>query len=129
MEGIVNWEKLISSANLDPEVGIAIAKLTGDVEFAMYVTRISPGKKVGAHAHSHGHEIYQILEGTGTISMSPENGAVKTDRFVSKGDFFTIPPGTFHQLKNTGTQDLILVFGCPETHLSTDRILATSDLI
>lgn len=122
MLDIKNWEQAIEIAIMDPSVGISSARLSGDDNFAMYVTRIAPNKKVGAHVHAEGLEIYQILSGYGTMATANSIGT-KFLNSVKEGDFFTVPQGIIHQLKNTGSTDLILVFGCPITHLSTDRVL------
>lgn len=128
---IVNWKQALETAEADPAVKIRIAPLTKNEAFSMYVTEIAPGGKVGAHYHREGIEVYEILKGKGTLHTAipnQENIPVNTkSQHVEAGDFFEINPGTIHQLENTGDGPLVLVFGCPTTHLSTDRII-TEDL-
>jgi mannose-6-phosphate isomerase-like protein (cupin superfamily) len=129
---ITNWEKALNHAKADSAVGIRIAPLTEDIYFGMYVTEILPSKKVGAHYHQEGIEVYSILSGYGILHTAlPDHQNDPIDirsKPVKAGDFFNIHPGVIHQLANTGNEPLILVFGCPASHLSSDRIL-TEDLI
>jgi mannose-6-phosphate isomerase-like protein (cupin superfamily) len=125
---IIHWEKALESAVLDPAVGIRIAKLTADTqEFCLYATELLPGKKVGAHYHGNGTEIYQILKGKGTLyTGEPAEGkACKNIQSnpVKAGDCFNINANTAHQLVNTGDESLVLIFGCSPKHLSTDRTI------
>lgn len=130
----VNYIEALQSAVLDPSVGIQITPLTsGNQEFCLFVTNILPGKKVGAHYHQHGVEIYGIMQGNGQLFTSDqideENRChqIKSTT-VQAGDFFNINAGTAHQLINTGSEPLVLIFGCPPSHLNSDRVL-THDLI
>jgi mannose-6-phosphate isomerase-like protein (cupin superfamily) len=129
---IKNWKKSLEKTETDKEVGIKIADLTGNETFSMYVTEIPPKAKINAHYHENGIEIYQILSGSGTMhTASPDkNGkAINIRRSpVSEGDFFTVEEKTIHQLENTGDIPLVLIFGCPRSHLGEDRKI-TSDLI
>lgn len=129
---VTNWQDVLSGAKADPAVGIRIAPLTQNEEFGMYVTEILPNKKVNAHYHQTGVEIYSILTGLGTLYtalLNHINEPIKIQtKTVAAGDFFNINPGVIHQLKNTGDKPLILVFGCPASHLSSDRVI-TLDLI
>jgi mannose-6-phosphate isomerase-like protein (cupin superfamily) len=124
-----NWKDALQSAILDPSVGIRIAPLTSEKEeFCLFVTEILPDKKVGAHYHQKGTEIYGILQGNGILkTASPIGGQRECQDIksitVKAGDFFNINSGTVHQLKNTGDGPLILIFGCHSTHLTSDRIL------
>jgi quercetin dioxygenase-like cupin family protein len=124
---VSNLFETIASAPLDPAVGIRVALLTGGEEFSLFGAEIAAGKRVGAHYHDSGLETYQIIEGSGTMHLgSPaQEGAVDwhTTMRVSRGDSFTVEPGEVHQLVNDGATRLVAVFGCPKTHLSTDRTM------
>jgi len=123
---INNLYDVIESAPLDEAVGIRIAPLTGSADFSLLVAEIAPKKKVGAHYHEFGIEIYQILEGEGVMHIGrPEAGsrvAWSTSFHVTKGDCFTVKEGDVHQLENTGNRRLIIVVGCATAHVTTDRI-------
>ncbi len=129
---IINWEQVLKEGDIDPEVNIRITPLTKNPSFAMYVTEIAPASKVGAHYHQEGIEVYEILRGKGRLYTAlPDISNIPTSivsQQVTAGDFFEIPPGCIHQLANIGDEPLILIFGCPATHLSSDRII-TNDLM
>ncbi|MGD9873794.1 MAG: cupin domain-containing protein [Kiritimatiellia bacterium] len=124
---IKNIYEQIKSAPLDPAVGIRVVPLTGGDDFSLFAAEIGPKKRVGAHYHAAGGEIYQIVEGSGTIHIGKPAGAGKTDWLtaaaVKKGDCFTIQEGEVHQLVNDQDERLIALFGCPKSHLSTDRTM------
>jgi quercetin dioxygenase-like cupin family protein len=128
---VTNWREALNKAKADPAVGIRIAPLTQNETFGMYVTEILPNKKVTAHYHQEGIEIYSILAGNGMLyTASPNRQNEPTyiqEKAVKTGDFFNIEPGVIHQLVNLGQDPLILVFGCPGSHLSSDRVI-TKDL-
>ncbi len=127
---IRNWRTVLGAAELDPAVNIRIAALTDNTEFNLYVTEILPGLSVGAHSHNEGIEVYEILQGMGvlhTLKITNENTKAPEliqHTTVKAGDFFEIPARVIHQLENNGNTPLILIFGCPPAHLSTDRVLA-----
>ncbi|HUW63621.1 MAG TPA: cupin domain-containing protein [Spirochaetia bacterium] len=116
-----------ASGKVDPQVGIDIAKIAGDEQLGLYCATLGPHKKVGAHFHKEGVEIYLIVEGSGIIhtGISAINGQVSWNPSVpvQKGDVFSITPGQVHQLENTGDDNLLLVFGCPASHLGNDRTM------
>lgn len=124
---IQNIYEQIKSAPLDPEVGIRVVPLTGDEAFSLFAAEIGPHKRVGAHFHATGAEIYQIVEGSGEIHIGNPIGEGKTDWRISaavkKGDCFTIQAGEVHQLVNDRNERLVALFGCPTSHLSTDRTM------
>ena len=124
---INNIYKKISSAIVDYAVGIKIVTLAGDDAFSFYAAEIGPHKKVGAHYHAEGAEIYQIVEGSGIIHIGKNINKDKITWIksakVKKGDCFTIQAGEAHQLINDREKRLILLFGCPKTHVTTDRTI------
>lgn len=93
----------------------------------MYAAELGPYKKVGAHYHVAGVEIYQIVEGNGVIHIGKPIGDGKTNWIssakVKEGDCFTIQAGEVHQLINDQECRLIALFGCPKSHLSNDRTM------
>lgn len=122
-----NLYERISFAELDEAVGIRVAYLTGNDEFSLFCAEIGPYKRVGAHYHTLGIEIYQIVEGNGTMFTGKPNinNNVTWNKplKVKKGDCFTINEGEVHQLINKCGGKLIAIFGCPKSHLSSDRIV------
>jgi len=124
---VTNLYEKIKNATLDDVVGIRVALLTGSDEFSLFGAEIAPRKKVGAHYHQSGIEIYQIVEGNGMMhtGMPNDNNHVNWHNSVSvkKGDCFTVNEGEVHQLVNEIDSELIVIIGCPKAHLSTDRIV------
>jgi mannose-6-phosphate isomerase-like protein (cupin superfamily) len=122
---ITNLVTALESAVLDSSVGIAHASLAGDADFRLHITKLLPGAKVKAHRHLQGEELYIISSGSGTLYTGTVNEAGAEDWnepiTVQDGDTFSIAPRMLHQLHNTGTTPLVLIFGCPDSHLSTDR--------
>ena len=117
----------IKSAPLDPAVGIRVVPLVGDDSFTLFAAEIGPHKRVGAHFHGAGLEIYQIVEGRGDMHVGKPIGdgqtAWRAAAAVQKGDCFTVQEGEVHQLINDHDEPLIALFGCPKSHLSTDRTM------
>lgn len=124
-----NWRTALEQAVRDPKVGIRIARLCGDDQFGLYVASVPD--RVGCHVHFHGSETYEILEGKGELHLGfvhgREHGSVewRKPEPVEAGDAFMIEQGFAHQLRNKGKGDLVIVFGCPPSHLDNhlDRLM------
>ncbi|WP_366921808.1 cupin domain-containing protein [Metallumcola ferriviriculae] len=124
-----NIKDALLVAKRDEAVGIKIVRLTGNDTFAFYAAEIDGYKPVGAHYHTNGIEIYQIVEGQGEMYIgSPEADAHVAWRnpiVVTTGDCFTVKANQAHQLVNSRPERLIILFACPYSHISTDRIIVT----
>lgn len=121
---VENLFRCIQKAPLDKKGGIRITRVTGDETTSFYAAEIAPGTNLRPHYHEHGIELYQILEGTGTMKTGKRIGSVvRWDRefSVGKGDCFTIDAGMVHQLANPGTKPLLAAFVCPTAHVGNDR--------
>jgi len=124
-----NWKHALEQAVRDPKVGIRIAPLCGDEHFGLYVASVPD--RVGCHVHFHGIETYEILEGTGELHLGfvrdrkPGPIEWQAPEPVEAGDVFVIGPGYAHQLRNKGEGDLVILFGCPPSHVdsSLDRLM------
>lgn len=129
-QSVSNLYEALESAEFDPAVGIRLAHLTGNGGFSLYAAEIAPHKRVSAHFHNNGIETYQIIAGEGLMCLGKprQDGNVGwLQPFkIKRGDCFTIGERTVHQLFNTSDEKLIAVFGCPQSHLSTDRTLMKS---
>lgn len=74
----------------------------GGQPFDLQQRRVPPGAKVGPyHVHTLQWELYVVLAGNATVRSA---GASHP---VTAGDVFLQPPGTAHQIHNTGTADLV----------------------
>ncbi len=122
------WQTALEGAKEDPAVKIKIARVDGNSDWINHVASI--GNKIGCHFHSEGDELYQVVLGAGTLywgrveEVDGEFIVHKEDPVhVETGDSFNIPEGYAHQLAKTGTEPLVITFGCPESHVSTDRTM------
>ncbi|HZP60348.1 MAG TPA: cupin domain-containing protein [Opitutaceae bacterium] len=74
----------------------------GGHPFDLQLRRVPPGALVcPVHAHTVQWELFVVLGGTATVKSNGENHVVKT------GDAYLQPPGTAHQIINTGSEDFI----------------------
>lgn len=114
----------LSEAVPDPAVGISLAHLVGDELFSYYVTQVPPQSKLTAHYHQEDDELYQVIEGKGLIWLADvKNNKICEHHEIQAGDTFVVPALTVHQLVNPGTGPLIMMFGCPQSHITSDRKL------
>ena len=123
---IKNIYKELEKVTPDEKAGIKVDRLTGDDNVSVFVAEIAEHKWVKPHYHQKGVEIYHILDGRGLMKIGrggrAESRSPGSLEFpVEKGDCFSIPEKTVHQLANTGTARLCAMFICSPTHLSTDR--------
>lgn len=79
--------------------------------------RLSPGQSTTRHYHPQTEEIYYLLDGSGMMEL---NGETRT---VGPGDCIAIPPGSKHQLTNTGSGPLILLCCCVPAYEHADTVL------
>ena len=121
-----NWKSALLQAQLDPVVGIRHAALSGDAQYRLHVAAIPT--QVGCHFHLKGDEDYAIVSGQGTLhwgKVRSQNGVHEitweTPLDVQVGDRFVIPAGYAHQLRKRGHDELVIVFGCPDSHLDNTK--------
>lgn len=76
----------------------------------LVVMTIQPGDAIGAETHERGDQILSFISGTGEAVIAGETQA------VGPGDVVAVPAGTHHDLRNTGSEPLVLatVYGPPE---------------
>ncbi len=79
--------------------------------------RLPPGASTTGHHHLKTEEIYYILEGEGLMRIGEER------QHVVPGDAIAIPPGTFHQITNTGQALLKFLCCCTPTYEHEDTVL------
>ncbi len=73
------------------------------------------------HKHYKSEEIYHITAGTGLMTV----GGEKLE--VTVGDTIHIPPGTPHQIQNTGTSSLRLLCCCSPPYAHRDTTVLMGD--
>lgn len=82
--------------------------------------RLSSGASTTPHYHRLTEEIYYIIEGQAKIQIGEEV------RSVTVGDAIAIPPGSPHQITNTGPETLKLLCCCAPAYQHDDTILIES---
>jgi mannose-6-phosphate isomerase-like protein (cupin superfamily) len=100
-----------------------LAVIQGDT--SLLIAELKAGKKLPAHYHTRGSEIYQVLSGQGRVELGQLNGD-NTIRWeyafdLRAGDVFEVYPHQVHRLSG-GAEDLRLIFFTPPSHLGDDRI-------
>ena len=118
--------------DIDPTVGIVIVGLGGETmrqagqKYHYHGAKIltsSPEHPnfVKPHFHKHGEEPYRILSGDGCeMNLGRvENEEVTWNEpiMVKPGDEIEVQEGEVHSLRNTGEEELIFIFACPNSHL------------
>jgi mannose-6-phosphate isomerase-like protein (cupin superfamily) len=79
--------------------------------------RLPPDASTTPHRHEKTEEIYYILEGTGRMRIGTETAT------VVPGDAIAIPPGSLHQITNTGAIPLKFLCCCAPGYEHDDTIL------
>jgi uncharacterized cupin superfamily protein len=89
----------------------------GGHPFDLQQRRVPPGASVcPLHAHTQQFELFIVLAGTATVRtarLAPSDVATSASVWsaashtVRAGDAFVQPPGTAHQITNTGTEDFV----------------------
>ncbi len=110
----------VKTARVDPVVGIRIVKVTGDDSVGLYVAELGVHSRITAHYHRAGGEIYQLLNGEGTlhtgIPLSGEGVAWNRPLKVQKRGLFyrkggTSPPAGKYRFITDDDNDSLP--GCP----------------
>lgn len=69
-------------------------------------TDLKPGKQTSGHRHAGQEEVYIFVSGKGNMIIDGDN----YEQFAVKaGDVVLIPDGAFHQVINTGSENLYFV--------------------
>ena len=91
---------------VDMQVQFLVDKhIAGSENFLLGWTVLPPGARHDRHRHHEADEFFVVLQGS---------GMVYTDRGrepSSKGDVVFTPRGHWHGFDNTGTEDVVLVWG------------------
>ena len=82
--------------------------------------RLPAGAATTPHYHVKTEEVYYILAGSGCMRVGDE------ERPVLPGDAIAIPPGTLHQITNTGSDVLKFLCCCAPPYEHEDTILQPS---
>jgi mannose-6-phosphate isomerase-like protein (cupin superfamily) len=121
---IFNTTHVFSSLQQDEKSDITLRRLT-ESSVSIYAAELKPEKKLPAHYHHTGGEIYQVVSGEGLMETGWDEGTsvVWTASFpIKAGDVFEVPPAMVHKLCNPGIEALRLIFFTPPSHLGEDRV-------
>jgi len=69
---------------------------------------IKPGKDIGLEVHPETDQFLRIDAGSGKVQMGPAEDQLDFEREVSDGWSIQVPAGTWHNVTNTGDEDLQL---------------------
>lgn len=118
-----NINRLFDSLVDDPESDIRTTEVIHGSS-SLWLAELKAGKKLPAHYHSEGVEIYQVLAGEGTIDLgqhtADDSVIWKQSLSLQAGDVLEVPADVVHRLTG-GEQDLRLIFFTPPSHLGDDR--------
>ena len=92
---------------------------------SFFIAELKPGKKLPAHYHNEGSEIYHVLAGKGKMelgTLSGEEVLWQKGLEITPNDILEVKPSTVHRLANDGDENLRIVFITPPSHLGDDRI-------
>jgi len=77
----------------------------GSDDFLLGWTVLPPGARHDRHRHNHADEFFIVLSGSGTIYT--DDGIESS----GQGDVIFTPRGHWHGFDNTGSEDVVLVWG------------------
>lgn len=83
--------------------------------------RLEPGASTQPHYHRETEEIYYVVCGEGLMQVADEK------RPVGPGDAVAIPPGTPHQITNTGDEVLAFLCCCAPCYEHDDTVMVEMD--
>lgn len=89
----------------------------GNASQSLVEAVVAPGATTRLHCRGHSEELYHITRGQGEMRLSEE-------RFpVQFGYTVRIPPGTPHNIRNTGTEPLHILCSCAPPYVHDDTEL------
>jgi mannose-6-phosphate isomerase-like protein (cupin superfamily) len=103
---MMGWVEDIEKATLQNE-NFRTVLFTGQ-HTQLTVMRIAPGEDIGLEMHGDVDQFLRIEQGSARVEFGASRGAVD-ETHEAKGDWaIIIPAGTWHNVFNTGDQDLKL---------------------
>ena len=87
----------------------------GAMSFAEAI--VDPGSTTLLHLHALSEEIYHITDGAGTMRLGMAEFGIRS------GDTIVIPPGTKHNVTNTGLSTLKILCVCHPAYSDADTVL------
>ncbi len=103
---MLGWVGDIERATLDNETFRTVL-FTGE-HAQLTVMRLSPGEDIGREMHPHLDQFLRVESGTGRVELGRSEGAVDETHEVHDDWAIVVPAGVWHDVINTGTEDLQL---------------------
>jgi quercetin dioxygenase-like cupin family protein len=90
----------------NPEIGKRVLIRRGELPHLTNFSRavLAPGQAAAAHSHADMFEVFFVEAGAGTIRAGGE------DARLEAGVCVTVGPGEHHEIVNTGTAELVLIY-------------------
>ena len=80
-------------------------KTAGSTQFILGVSSLEAGGEVNNHVHDYSYEAFYVVEGEGLISFAEFESIP-----FCQGDAVHVPKGVAHKIKNTGSEEMKVVF-------------------
>ncbi len=86
----------------------------GSVLQSLAEASLEPGGSTQRHYHAASEEIYFVLEGSGDLELEGERAR------IGPGDAVPIPPGAWHEIRNSGEATLRFLCCCSPPYRHED---------
>lgn len=80
-------------------------KTVESTQFILGISTLEVGGEIHNHIHDFSHEAFYVIQGEGLV-LFEDNETI----FFEQGDAVHIPKGVGHQIKNTGKEEIQVVF-------------------
>ena len=98
-----NEMKEITTPGMNGGTGMMTAKLYMDPQGKIIPCAIHPGGSIGSHLHETSDDINYVLSGTGEAICDGQS------EVLTPGTCHICKKGSTHSIRNTGTEDLVLL--------------------
>lgn len=90
----------------NPEITKQVILRRGDLPHLTNLSRsrLLPGQTANAHAHASMHEVFFVESGAGMMWVDGH------DIMLEAGVCVAVEPGESHEIRNTGADDLVLIY-------------------
>lgn len=88
---------------------------------------IPPGSSIGLEAHPETDQFVRLDAGTGRVTMGPAENDLNFQLDVSDGWSVQVPAGTWHDIINTGTEDMRLYVVYAPVHHTPGIVQGTAE--
>jgi mannose-6-phosphate isomerase-like protein (cupin superfamily) len=114
MQSVINWQQKLATAAYNPKEGIRISPLLANHQFSTFLTTIDPDCSLSPRYHKMGNEHYHVLRGNAEVILHDAFSGCEQNFTVKAGESFEVAANNLSQLKNIGSELLVLIFSCPK---------------